>query len=153
MTISDQAEQISFDKAELVLELTLGCGDLISTTSRSLFMLRQKRRTLEEKAISSYFHKAIQRVSAIVLVLHESLEHGQENKLDDAELLLLQATIRDLQSRVDELLKILRYNLNFLEQYFEYDFFGKLSTESCAIENLDNVHRIVLDRMKESMST
>ncbi len=140
MTRSDDRQDSSFDSGEQILEITLSCGELVTALSRSLFILRQKRRTLEEKAISNYFHQATQLLGLIVAKLHRALEKGEEKNIESTQLVLLETTTGDLKTRVDELLKILHYNLNFLEQYFEHDFFTKLSTESEALQNLQLVH-------------
>jgi hypothetical protein len=41
----------------------------------------------------------------------------------------LEVQLADLEPIVDELLKVLRYDLNFLEQYYEYGLYTKLTNE------------------------
>lgn len=144
----------ALDTAERILEVTLTLGELIAAISRALFILRQKRRTLEEKAIARYLHRAAHLLGLMAAGLHELLEQGGEQRVDCNQLEQLSTTATDLKQRVDELLKILHFNLNFLEQYFEYDFFAKLSNESNVIEQLTciNQNLITADRLSDQLN-
>ena len=139
MTHSEDTPNETFNIGEQALDISLKCGDLVTSLSRSLFILRQKRTTLEEKAIARYFHQSAQLLGLIVSKLHLALGEDADANLRHSTLDLLRSTVQDLQTRVDELLKILHYNVNFLEQYFEYDFYNKLTNESHTLENLQRV--------------
>ncbi len=140
MTRTDDAStETSLSAGEQILELSLQCSELVTAITRSTFILKQKRTTLEEKAISRYLHQCSKLLGLILAKLHESLAERTEENLPQPSLDLLRETTVDLRNRVDELLKILHYNLNFLEQYFEYDYLNKLANESEALEKLQRV--------------
>lgn len=137
MTLTDDSSAESLlTRGEEVLEISLKCSELITAISKSTFILKQKRTTLEEKAISRYLHQCGNLLGLILAKLHKSLAERTEENLSQFALELIQNTTVDLRTRVDELLKILHYNLNFLEQYFEYDYLNQLANESQILENL-----------------
>lgn len=136
----DQPAESTFSCAEQLLEISLSCGELITAISRSVFVLKQKRTTLEEKAIMRYLHQCTNLIGLIIAKLHFAFANNKENTLNQINVELLRSTTVDLRTRVDELLKILHYNFNFLEQYFEYDYVNKLTNESLAVENLQAVY-------------
>ncbi len=44
-----------------------------------------------------------------------------------------------LEPSIDELLKVLRYDLNFVEQYFEFNYLGKLNNEEQFLPDSENL--------------
>lgn len=108
---------------QLLLQETENCSKNIMLISRSLLLLSQKRRTLEEKAIAAYFHEIVSQSAKIIDLLHSEISNSALLGQTTVELLdRLQNVNENLHNRIEELLKILNYDLNFLEQYFEYDF-------------------------------
>jgi len=108
--------------------------------------LTEKRVTLEEKMIRIYFHKLAANLVRCGASFHELLAEAygdnttrneQKTKMiveRAAGLLSRAAALEELlaasESIIDDLIKILRYDLNFLEQYYEYGFYNKLTNES-----------------------
>jgi len=104
--------------------------------------LSEKRVTLEEKMIRSYFHQVQANLLEISAAFNRSLASATTPKSenDSAPRPCTTEVIKDaaetldrfldtLESAVDELLKVLRYDLNFVEQYFEFNYYGKLTNE------------------------
>jgi hypothetical protein len=136
--------------------------------------LSEKRVTLEEKMIRSYFHQIAANLLGVCALLHRSLalattprgvesvegaDIGQEvnisrqvNIADSATISAACQPFNDfldrLESNVDELLKALRYNLNYVEQYFEFNYYGKLTNEDKFLEDAE----LILSRMTTALS-
>jgi len=103
----------------------------------ALILFASKRTTLEEKMISSYFHKMIAGYAAILNRLHLLLCDRKEPLFNETGL----ESLRTLNLRVREvvgyLIKALRFNFNFVEQYYEYDFYTRLSQNERFLEDQD----------------
>ena len=107
--------------------------------------MTEKRVTLEEKMIRTYFHRLAANLAAVASQVHSRLAdvYGDGSaRLEEKTLLIveragalklltdeLEVQLADLEPIVDELLKVLRYDLNFLEQYYEYGLYTKLTNE------------------------
>lgn len=116
-----------------------GLADAVGMMSEGIELLGEKRETLEEKMIKSYFHslsiaccQCIEKVHAIMVASPE--------RLADESIGDLHALREELLAALGELLKIMRYNWNFLEQYFEFDFNAKLHHEFLFQERLEKVN-------------
>lgn len=118
----------------------------------------EKRVTLEEKMIRSYFHQLageIMQVNAIVhAAMAENYTKPSQSALNTSELAdrhkVIEQGLKDLREalnpleniqakltiQIDELLKILAYDLNFMEQYFEHGFYSRLTNEENYLEAL-----------------
>lgn len=130
--------------AQLVLTNSLESANIIVLIDESLLLLSQKRVTLEEKAIAAYFHKLVQSYAGIITELHVSMSSTQKTENTTIEVLARLRTVNEnVRSCVQELLKILNYDLNYLEQYFEYDYCAKL------INNQD--HFLCLEAIKAEL--
>jgi hypothetical protein len=98
---------------------------IINDVSECLSMLSRKRATLEEKIIARELHKLVAAYGRILAVVHDRLA-AQDNPQE--EMLEKVRTFNyEVRQQIDRLLNALRYNLNYLEQYFEYDFSCNLS--------------------------
>ena len=119
--------------------------------------LSEKRVTLEEKMIRSYFHQVeanllelsawLNRALALATTPKSGTSSENEQASADASVdsyktvtivtteeikaasVDLDQFLLRLEPEVDELLKALRYDLNFVEQYFEFNYYGKLTNE------------------------
>jgi hypothetical protein len=110
-------------------------AQVIAELDEALILFASKRTTLEEKMISSYFHKMAAGYAAILHKLHLQLCDRKEPLFNEAGL----ESLRTLNLRVREvvgyLVKALRFNFNFVEQYYEYDFYTRLSQNERFLED------------------
>lgn len=111
---------------------------LVDKTGESLQLLASKRTTLEEKSISKYLHELTAEYGLIVWRIHSRLARDRDFP-PEATLVELTNITRRVESAIDDLLRAGRFNLNYLEQYFEYDFNNRLNFE---YGFLDDVRRI-----------
>lgn len=134
-----QSEEIN--PTEKALSTSREASLLIALIDETLILLSQKRRTLEEKAIAGYFHRLSSRYALLISSLHEFLASGDSVPCSAAEVFSkLQEVNENVRLRVEELLKTVKYNLNFLEQYFEYDYCAKLLYEDNFLADLESFH-------------
>ena len=152
--------------------------------------LSEKRVTLEEKMIRSYFHQVAANMLEVSACVHRALAktslpglNADSNERSTAgsaagsaastaggakpessgetganrpgatastagiveHLSEVESFLERLQTTVDELLKVLRYDLNFVEQYFEFNFYGRLTNEDGFVHEsqrlLENLRR------------
>ena len=110
------------------------CAQIISAIDEALALLAAKRTTLEEKIIKRELHTCVHHYARLLVKLHESLANDKEPKVELLE------QLRTLNFRVHavigDLLRALRYNLNYVEQYFEFDFSSRLTQEHQFAEEL-----------------
>ena len=100
---------------------------VLSDIDDALSILATKRTTLEEKIISQEMHALAAKLCLILNSIHSRLG---ENKSPREDLLEKLRTLNfQVHETVEALLKALRYNLNFVEQYFEYNFAARLTNE------------------------
>jgi hypothetical protein len=111
---------------------------LVDKTGESLQLLAGKRATLEEMSISRYFHELTAEYGQIVWRMHSRFARDRVLPPESILLDLAEITLA-VENAVDDLLRAGRYSLNYLEQYFEYDFNNKLNSE---YRYLDEVRRI-----------
>ncbi len=136
-------DSASSSPISLSLALMMEASKNLSLLNESLYLLSQKRRTLEEKTIASHFHRLSIIYAQMIEIVHKhfySVEKFEtESNHDFANLLTELRTVNEkLGSFVSELLKILKYDFNFLEQYFEYDYCGRLLNEVATIDFLES---------------
>ena len=93
----------------------------------ALAILASKRTTLEEKIIRKELHTLVSNYCAILSHVHVALSAERQPPVEALE------RLRSLNFRVhaaiDSLLKALKYDLNYVEQYFEFDFCARLCNE------------------------
>lgn len=100
---------------------------LLDKAAQSILVLSAKRSTLEERSISSYLHRLIAEYGRILFCAHRLLV---ENKLPPGSILPELADVTaQAAGALDDLLKAARYDPNYLEQYFEYDFNSRLNSQ------------------------
>ena len=119
-------------------------AEVISKVGEAVILLSDKRVTLEEKMIRRYLHElsaiAAQAIRAIHLLTRDGASCEDEifGGLD-------QITGQILDS-LNELLKVAHYDLNFLEQYFEKQFYDNLINQSRFIERFREIERKLSER-------
>jgi hypothetical protein len=125
----------AFDKTQIVendlfaewLGETRYTTALIVDITDCLALLATKRVTLEEKMIRQELHTLVSNYGGIINEVHSRLAIGAEPEWAHLE------RLRTMNFRVREevatFLKALRYNFNYVEQYFEFDFCAKLREE------------------------
>ncbi len=140
MQNSQEHEEIETDLPPLqqaVLFSQRACTNIL-LMDEAILLLAQKRQTLEEKAIANHFHSLIEAYSRVIALLHMYMSSNSD--LDERKLVTihkLQSVNEKVRSRVDELLKIIKYDLNFLEQYFEYEYCGRLLNEDTFLRDVN----------------
>ncbi|MBY0357399.1 MAG: hypothetical protein K2W82_05295 [Candidatus Obscuribacterales bacterium] len=137
--IGTDKEDAPLSGQESALELSRECAEIIMLIDEILFAFCQKRSTLEEKTISRYLHGLTANYARGIELIHrESLTGGFQAPTWQSQLSSLRTINEKVRSSVHELLKIIRYNLNFLEQYFEYDYAFNLTQNSRFVEDLES---------------
>jgi hypothetical protein len=114
----------------------------------ALANIAEKRVTLEEKMIRTALHELAADISTSVASIHKvlrpttgrkshdpvsvtvALPTAPDSDLPRAALDELSALTSEMHTCFKELLKIITYNWNFLEQYYEHDFYGRLTNEN-----------------------
>jgi len=125
---------------QLALTESLSAASLVALTDESLLILNQKRRTLEEKAISKYFHRLSRANANIIAQLHSRIyEHDSIDENTVEQLHRLRTVNENVRSCVAELLKILKYDFNYLEQYYEYDYCARLLNNEEMVASLERI--------------
>lgn len=120
-------EPIDITRSEMLLSLSklLSLAALMET---SLACLETKRVTLEEKMIKNYISALVIAITEYVSKVHAITDLGTfdiDKKVVDEIVSLhadMQPVFEDLQNKID-------YDWNFLEQYYEHAFYGRLSND------------------------
>ncbi len=129
----------SFEATETVWLIEVQrLAEAVALMSETLAILNTKRETLEEKMIKSYFHKLSISSCDCMQKVHQVYQSTPQ-ALADRSIEEIHTLNEDLGRELRELLKIVRYNLNFLEQYFEYDFNARLHNDFLFQERLEKV--------------
>jgi hypothetical protein len=113
--------------------------------------LSEKRVTLEEKMIRRHLHQLSALFGRVAEEAHQMLashyDANAETTLDELRTLSV-----EVQNVVADLLKIIRYNLNFLEQYYEYDYYSRLQNDHKFVDRtqkiVDDLHNVVANASK-----
>ena len=129
-------EELKSNKTFLSVNKITGAIDLISET---LFLMANKRVTLEEKAIRSSLHELVTIMAGSLSILHKRFEYGNYD-IDEVLVGELDSLLDEISAVVRELKKAVEYNLNYLEQYFEYDYLARLTNEHKFNQRLKNLN-------------
>src|SRR5258707_222433 len=112
------------DKRQLprrTAELSAEIVGIIGMIDQSIIIFADKRTTLEEQAICRYFNELAGCYGHILAILHGQAADGALATPAPAEQDLV-ALNTIVLSTLQDLLKGLKHSLNYVEQYFEYDF-------------------------------
>lgn len=104
----------------------------------ALTSLSEKRVTLEEKMIRMYLHQLAAQSGDVIREAHLLLT-SQSEAMTDSMLDELRSLTSEVLAVVAELLKMIRYDLNFLEQYYEYDFYSRLQNDCHFVERMAQI--------------
>lgn len=113
---------------------------LIAEIGEVLQALSQKRVTLEEKMIRRYLHEFAS-VSGLVIGEIHGLLKEQPAKLDGRLFASLNELTDETALALKDLGKIINYDLNFLEQYFEHGFYTRIENDSRLLSRLEAIAR------------
>ncbi|HEY9793448.1 MAG TPA: hypothetical protein V6D22_23815 [Candidatus Obscuribacterales bacterium] len=100
---------------------------ILSDIDDALSVLAAKRTTLEEKIITQELHSLAAKFCLILNSVHWRLRENNSPREDVLE--KLRTLNFQVHETVETLLKALRYNLNYVEQYFEHNFAARLTNE------------------------
>jgi hypothetical protein len=123
-------------------------AEVVVRVGEAVSILSEKRETLEEKMIRMYLHE-----TAAVAALNASLIHeitGGGAYPDKLILTNLETLVDEVIASLDQFLKMARYNLNYLEQYFEHGYCQKLRYESAFVERLQRIQTNLSDQLATS---
>lgn len=124
----DQTQLVENDLFAEWLGETRFTAQLIVDVSDCLALLATKRITLEEKIIRKELHLLVANYGDILSILHRRL--SADDKPEAAHLERLRTLNFRVREEISRFLKALRYNFNYVEQYFEFGFCAHL-TEEC----------------------
>lgn len=118
-----------------LVEMLLKCSIIIKKISDALAILIDKRETLEEKMIRTYFLKLASAQGHISERLLAGLE-TKETHISPEAISELAALGDRISIVLDDFLKAARYDLNYLEQYFEHGFASQLQSSNLLEDSL-----------------
>jgi hypothetical protein len=135
-----QSDQTSQDPERLAVELSISSANAVALISESLIILSQKRRTLEEKVIFGYFHRLCVALAGLIGLLHGRLAEPESLSPVSVDILhRLKPVTENIAACVQDLLKALKYDFNYVEQYFEHDYCDRLLTGSDLLAALEKL--------------
>lgn len=133
--------------------------ECIVDLSNNLFIIAQitsklasKRTTLEERMIRNTLHQIGSTIGMSVMSFHQnwlsdpslkaiSISTSPTGSIENLKSLLQLSN--EISKVLSEFLKMANYNLNFLEQYYEYDFNAKLLYEYRFNERLQEQLKLI----------
>lgn len=104
---------------------------VIKQISKVLAILADKRITVAEKAIQEELTLCAELESFFLYLLSKTLKEKRYCLSEDDCLKLRQINIK-LNKQLQAFIKAAKYNLNYLEQYFEHDFWLELTNSRYA---------------------
>lgn len=102
-------------------------SELLGKISELVKLLLEKRITLEEKMIRTYYLQLAQTHSVILKRLFFCILNPDKTIVESKIIAELTEVNEKILAGVDDFLGAARHNLNYLEQYFEHDFYEELS--------------------------
>lgn len=149
MTLHNIEEEEAVKELVSILDQTLSVSAKINEV---IGRLSEKRVTLEEKMIRSYFHTLSAELFGINSYIHQAMaEIYQPKNISESERSLkapersalitrglvalskqlepLKSLLSGLTAQLDQLIKVLTFNLNFTEQYFEHGFYAHITND------------------------
>jgi hypothetical protein len=101
-------------------------SQLLGKISDSLQLLLEKRITLEEKMIRDYYLQLAYTHSEILRELFFCILNPDRTLVESKIIAELTEVNEKILLRLDEFLKAATHDLNYLEQYFEHEFYKDL---------------------------
>src|SRR5262245_30014732 len=127
--------EITDEQRIRLVEMLLKCSTIIKKISDALGILIDKRDTLEEKMIRTYILKLASAQGHISEQLLVSLE-AKEGRISQETITDLAALADRILTVLEDFLKAARYDLNYLEQYFEHGFVSQLQSSNLLEDSL-----------------
>lgn len=137
----DLNEMIENDLFSEWLGETRYISEMIVDITDCLALLATKRSTLEEKIIRKELHLLLTNYGEMLSILHSRLGIG--DKPEAAHIERLRTLNFAVRQETRKLLKALRYNFNYVEQYFEFDFCAHLTQECRFTEEAANINQTI----------
>jgi hypothetical protein len=109
-----------------VLGVARSSSQVVEKVSEALQLLLQKRQTLEEKMLSTYFIAVGECHASILGSLFSCLLNPNGPQVESKIIVTLTEVTEDALCSLSNFLKAAMYDLNYLEQYFEHDFYAEL---------------------------
>ncbi len=124
---TNNQEIVDDKRSELYSSLAkmLTCASLLE---RALAGLEGKRVTLEEKMIKTYLTGLISAICEYVSSVHSQFNNATCD-IDDDVLNKLGSLAQEMEPVFQELVRTIEYDWNYLEQYYEHDFYARLSNQ------------------------
>jgi hypothetical protein len=127
--------EIADEQRIRLVEMLLKSSIIIKKISDALAILIDKRETLEEKMIRTYFLKLASTQGHISEQILASLE-AKETRISQEAISELAALSDRILTVLEDFLKAARYDLNYLEQYFEHGFASHLQSSNLLEDSL-----------------
>lgn len=123
-------------------EISAEVVGIIGTIDASVMAFSSKRTTLEEEAICRHLNELASIYSAIICCLHEQAAHGVLAPASEIDAVLCELNA-DVQTVLHDLTKAIAHSFNYVEQYFEYDFYARLTDEHRFTEKADKIRQLL----------
>jgi hypothetical protein len=131
-----QADQSSLS-AIAAMECAKKLADVLIQIAEIISALADKGVTLEEKMMRADLHELAAVAAQCSASLHRCTEYG--DTLNEQLLNSLQEICQEAAGSLQELEKAIKHNLNYLEQYFEYDFNVRMRSQYRYRERLGEI--------------
>jgi hypothetical protein len=147
------SEEILQTPAQLALLESRASAKAVALIDEPILILSQKRKTVEEKVIVRYFHRLACVYGGIISLLHTYMSGDESGSQTQVDLLHRLRTVNEnVASWVEELLKVLKYDLNYLEQYFEHDYCARLLSNQELLGALEQIRSELQGQTSEKSS-
>lgn len=114
----------------------------LDKAAEAMILLKDKRVTLEERYISHYLQKLSSKYLSLLTGVHTLLvsEYSDKQLKEVTDILVnLNSLDLSIESLLADFIKVIKYNPNFLEQYYEHEFHEKLLYDEKFIERLEDL--------------
>jgi hypothetical protein len=115
-------------------------AQILLRINEALIILDAKRVTVEEKMISSSFHQLSITLSKIIACSEKMIGEDSESRINGHLIEELRILNAETLEALDDFLKAARYDLNFLEQYYEHKFLERLHTDFLFVERAGKIN-------------
>ena len=129
-----------------LLSVSKQSSELLGKISESLKLLLEKRITLEEKMIRTYYLQLAQTHAEILKRLFFCILNPDKGLVESKIIAELTEVNETILVRLDVFLRAARYDLNYLEQYFEHEFYEGLEQS-----NLNGRSEALLEALTKSV--
>jgi len=144
--IENTSEDIDIES--VICDCLKALSNNLNVIAQIVSRLATKRTTLEERMIRNTLHQLGSTIGMSVTSFHQNwLKDPSLSTLSKSGSVEVLSAIQKISEEIDvvlsEFLKMANYNLNFLEQYYEYDFNAKLMYEHRFDERLQEQLKLI----------